>query len=226
MYRRFGAEVTVVERDERLISREDEDVSTALRTILEAEGIHIRLDATCISTNRTPGGVSIGVDCREGAPEVEGSHLLGSWPPAQYGRFGLELAGVETDHRGYIVVDDQCRTNVPGIWAVGDCNGRGAFTHTSYNDFEIVAANLLDNDARKISDRLPCYALFTDPPLGRVGMTEAEVRKTGQRALIGTFPMSSVKRAVERGESQGFMKVIVAEDSRNSWCRDSGSKRG
>jgi len=215
MYRRFGAEVTVVERDGRLISREDEDVSTAVRTILEAEGIHIRLDATCISTNRTPGGVSIGVDCREGEPEVEGSHLLlavGRRPNTD--DLGLELAGVETDHRGYIVVDDQCRTNVPGIWAVGDCNGRGAFTHTSYNDFEIVAANLLDNDARKISDRLPCYALFTDPPLGRVGMTEAEVRKTGQRALIGTFPMSSVKRAVERGESQGFMKVIVAQDSR------------
>jgi len=215
MFRRFGSQVTVVERDSRLISREDGDISDAIRTILEAEGIRIRLDATCIRTSRTPAGVRIAVDCRDGEPEIAGSHLLlavGRRPNTD--DLSLDLAGVAADDRGYIKVDDQCRTNVPGIWALGDCNGRGAFTHTSYNDFEIVAANLLDNDPRKISDRLPCYALFTDPPLGRVGMTEAEVRRAGRRALIGTLPMSSVKRAVERGESQGFMKVLVAEDSR------------
>jgi pyruvate/2-oxoglutarate dehydrogenase complex dihydrolipoamide dehydrogenase (E3) component len=215
MYRRFGSQVTVVEKDSRLISREDDDISDEIRKILEAEGIHIRLDATCIRTSRTPTGVRIGVDCREGEPEIAGSHLLlavGRRPNTD--DLSLESAGVTVDERGYIKVDEQCRTSVPGIWALGDCNGRGAFTHTSYNDFEIVAANLLDNDPRKISDRLPCYALFTDPPLGRVGMTEAEVRKSGRRALIGTLPMSSVKRAVERGESQGFMKVLVAQDSR------------
>jgi pyruvate/2-oxoglutarate dehydrogenase complex dihydrolipoamide dehydrogenase (E3) component len=214
MFRRFGSQVTIVEKDSRLISREDEDVSDAIREILENEGIGIRLGATCISTTRTEGGISVGVDCREGEPRVAGSHLLlavGRTPNTH--DLGLERAGVQIDQRGYIKVDDQCRTSAPGIWALGDCNGRGAFTHTSYNDFEIVAANLLDNDPRRISDRLPCYALYTDPPLGRAGMTEAEVKKSGRRALIGRLPMSSVKRAVERGESHGFMKVIVAEDS-------------
>jgi pyruvate/2-oxoglutarate dehydrogenase complex dihydrolipoamide dehydrogenase (E3) component len=214
MFRRFGSQVTVVEKDSRLVSREDEDISNAIREILESEGISIRLDANCIRTSRAPEGVSIAVDCREGEPVITGSHLLlavGRTPNTH--DLSLDRAGVETDNRGYIKVDDQCSTNVPGIWALGDCNGRGAFTHTAYNDFEIVAANLLDNDPRKITDRLPCYALFTDPPLGRIGMTEAEVRKAGRPALIGTLAMSSVRRAVERGESQGFMKVIVAEDS-------------
>jgi pyruvate/2-oxoglutarate dehydrogenase complex dihydrolipoamide dehydrogenase (E3) component len=214
MFRRFGSEVTVVEKDSRLISHEDEDISHAIREILENEGIQIRLNANCITTRGAPGGVVVGVDCQEGEPEVEGSHLLlavGRAPNTQ--DLGLEHAGVKTDGRGYITVDDQCRTNVPGIWALGDCNGRGAFTHTAYNDFEIVAANLLDNDARKISDRVPCYALYTDPPLGRIGMTEGEVKKSARPALLGKLPMSAVKRALERGESQGFMKVIVAEDT-------------
>jgi pyruvate/2-oxoglutarate dehydrogenase complex dihydrolipoamide dehydrogenase (E3) component len=214
MFRRFGSQVTIVERESRLISREDEDISAAVREILENEGVQLRLDANCISTRRTPQGIAVGVDCREGEPLVEGSHLLlavGRIPNTQ--DLGLERAGVTTDSRGYIEVDDQCRTNVPGIWALGDCNGRGAFTHTAYNDFEIVAANLLDHDARRISDRLPCYALFTDPPLGRVGASEAEVKKSGRPALIGKMPMSRVKRAVERGESQGLMKVIVAQDT-------------
>jgi pyruvate/2-oxoglutarate dehydrogenase complex dihydrolipoamide dehydrogenase (E3) component len=214
MFRRFGSQVTIVERESRLISREDEDISAAVREILENEGVQLRLDANCISTRRTPQGIAVGVDCREGEPLVEGSHLLlavGRIPNTQ--DLGLERAGVTTDPRGYIEVDDQCRTNVPGIWALGDCNGRGAFTHTAYNDFEVVAANLLDHDARRISDRLPCYALFTDPPLGRVGASEAEVKKSGRPALIGKMPMSRVKRAVERGESQGLMKVIVAQDT-------------
>jgi len=216
MFRRFGSEVTVVEKDSRLISREDEDVSDAIREILQSEGIQVRLNANCISTKRAKDGmgVIVAVDCREGEPQVEGSHLLlavGRIPNTD--DLGLDRAAVETDTRGYIKVDEQCRTNVPGIWAVGDCNGRGAFTHTSYNDFEIVVANLLDNDPRKLSDRIPCYALYTDPPLGRIGMTEMEVKKTGRRALLGLRPMSRVGRAVERGEVQGFMKVVVAADS-------------
>jgi len=216
MFRRFGSEVTVVEKDSRLISREDEDVSDAIREILQSEGIQVRLNANCIGTKRAKDGmgVIVAVDCREGEPQVEGSHLLlavGRIPNTD--DLGLDRAAVETDTRGYIKVDEQCRTNVPGIWAVGDCNGRGAFTHTSYNDFEIVVANLLDNDPRKLSDRIPCYALYTDPPLGRIGMTEMEVKKTGRRALLGLLPMSRVGRAVERGESQGFMKVVVAADS-------------
>ena len=216
MYRRFGSDVTVVEKDPRLVPREDEDISDAIRGILENEGIQIRLNATCISLNRAPdgAGVIVGVDCQEGEPRVEGSHVLlavGRIPNTD----DLELgrAGVDTNERGYIKVDDQCRTNVPGIWALGDCNGRGAFTHTSYNDFEIVAANLLDNEPRKISDRIPCYALYTDPPLGRIGMTEGEVKKAGRKALVGKRLMSRVNRAVERGETQGFMKVLVAEDT-------------
>ena len=216
MFRRFGSEVTVVEQGRRFLPREDEDVSDAIRGILESEGIQFRLSATCISLKAAPDGtgVIVGVDCQEGEPQVEGSHVLvavGRTPNTD--DLELRRAGVETDERGYIKVDDQCRTNVPGIWALGDCNGRGAFTHTSYNDFEIVAANLLDNDPRKISDRIPCYALYTDPPLGRIGMTEQDVKQTGRKALLGKRPMSRVSRAVERGESQGFMKVIVAEDT-------------
>ena len=216
MFRRFGSEVTVVEQGPRFLPREDQDVSDAIRGILESEGIRFRLSATCISLKAAPDGtgVIVGVDCQEGEPQVAGSHVLvavGRTPNTD--DLELSRAGVETDNRGYIKVDDQCRTNVPGIWALGDCNGRGAFTHTSYNDFEIVAANLLDNDPRKISDRIPCYALYTDPPLGRIGMTEQDVKQTGRKALLGKRPMSRVSRAVERGESQGFMKVIVAEDT-------------
>jgi len=216
MFRRFGSEVTVVEQGSRFLPREDQDVSDAIRAILENEGIKFRLDATCIGLNRAPDGtgVIVGVDCQEGEPRVAGSHVLlavGRIPNTD--DLELSRAGVETDKRGFIKVDDQCRTNVPGIWALGDCNGRGAFTHTSYNDFEIVAANLLENDPRKISDRIPCYALYTDPPLGRIGMTEEEVKKARRKALVGKRPMSRVGRAVERGESQGFMKILVAEDT-------------
>ena len=216
MFRRFGSQVTVIEKDSRLISREDEDVSDAIREILENEAIQIRLNADCISIERPKNGpgVSVRVDCREGEPQVLGSHLLlavGRIPNTD--DLGLDRISVERDARGYIKVDEQCRTNVPGIWALGDCNGRGAFTHTSYNDFEIVAANLLDNDPRKLSDRIPCYALYTDPPLGRIGLTEAQVKKAGRKALIGRRSMSRVGRAIERGESQGFMKVLVAADT-------------
>ncbi|KVM83280.1 FAD-containing oxidoreductase [Burkholderia stagnalis] len=210
MYRRFGSRVTIVEKGPRLIRREDEDVSDAVREILEREGIDVQLDANCLSARRDGSGVVVGLDCTGGAREVAGSHLLlavGRVPNTD--DLGLERAGVDTDAHGYIKVDEQLRTSVPGIWAMGDCNGRGAFTHTAYNDYEIVAANLLDNDPRKVSDRIPAYAMFVDPPLGRVGMTEAEARQSGRRLLVGTRPMTRVGRAVEKGESLGFMKVIV-----------------
>jgi len=215
MYRRFGSEVTIVEMSSRLISREDLDISQAIKGIVEAEGIKVRTDATCISLEKHPEGVSVSVDCTHGDPEVVGSHVLlavGRTPNTS--DLGLEAAGVTTDNRGYIPVDDSLQTNVEGIWAMGDCNGRGAFTHTSYNDFEIVAANLLDGDQRKVSDRVPAYALYIDPPLGRVGMTETQARATGKKLLTATRPMTRVGRAVEKGETQGFMKVAVDADTK------------
>ncbi|MGG1953137.1 FAD-containing oxidoreductase [Ralstonia solanacearum] len=214
MYRRFGARVTIVEKGPRLIQREDEDVSQAVREILENEGIDVQLGADCLSVRRDADHVIVGLDCAGGAREVAGSHLLlavGRVPNTD--DLGLDRAGIETDARGYIRVDEQLRTNVPGIWALGDCNGRGAFTHTSYNDYEIVAANLFDHDTRKVSDRITAYAMFIDPPLGRAGMTQTEAAQSGRRLLVGTRPMTRVGRAVEKGESQGFMKVIVDADS-------------
>jgi pyruvate/2-oxoglutarate dehydrogenase complex dihydrolipoamide dehydrogenase (E3) component len=210
MFRRFGSEVTIIEMGPRLIQREDEDVSAAIKEILEGEGITVRVNAKCIAFSKRGEETIARVDCTEGAPEVSGTHVLlavGRRPNTD--DLGLEKAGVATDPRGYIVVDDQLRTSVPGIWALGDCNGKGAFTHTSYNDGEIAAANLLDNDRRRVSDRITAYALYVDPPLGRAGLTEAEVRKTGRKALIGKRPMTKVARAVEKGETQGFMKVTV-----------------
>ncbi len=215
MYRRFGSAVTVVEMGDRLISREDEDVSRAVQEILEGEGVRVRVGARCLAVERRAEDVSIRVDCTSGAPEVSGSHLLlavGRRPNTE--DLGLEAAGVATDERGYIRVDDQLRTSVPGIWALGDCNGKGAFTHTSYNDYEIVAANLLDGESRSVKDRFPTYGLFVDPPLGRVGLTEAEVRRRGRRALVGRRPMTKVSRAVEKGETRGFMKVVVDAESK------------
>jgi len=208
MYRRFGARVTVIEKGPRLTSREDDDVSATIKEILEAEGIDVVVDASDIRFTKRDTGFE--VTPREGAEPVAGTHLLmavGRQPNTD--DLGLEAAGVETDRRGYIVVDDQLRTNVEHIWAMGDCNGRGAFTHTSYNDFEIVAANLLDDDPRRVSDRITTYALYIDPPLGRAGLTVDEVRKSGRKALVGKRPMTRVGRAVEKGETQGFMKVVV-----------------
>ncbi len=213
MYRRFGARVTVIEKGPRLTSREDDDVSAAIKGILENEGISVELNATAISFRKRDNGFE--VTPRDGADPIAGTHLLmavGRRPNTD--DLGLENAGVQTDDRGHIVVDDQCRTNVDHIWAMGDCNGRGAFTHTSYNDFEIVAANLLDDDPRKISDRVPTYALYIDPPLGRAGMTVDQVRKSGRKALVGKRPMTRVGRAVEKGETQGFMKVVVDAETK------------
>jgi len=214
-YRRFGSKVTVVEMAPRLIAREDADVSMGIADVLEAEGVELRLNATCMSVGKHPGGVAVNVDCTEGAPQVVGSHLLlavGRRPNTD--DLGLDKAGVATDARGYITVDDQLRTNVSGIFALGDCNGRGAFTHTAYNDFEIVAANLLDGEERRVSDRIAAYALYTDPPLGRCGMSETEVRKSGRPALIATMPMEDVSRAFEKGETNGFMKILVDKETK------------
>jgi pyruvate/2-oxoglutarate dehydrogenase complex dihydrolipoamide dehydrogenase (E3) component len=215
IYRRLGSEVTIVEMGPRLIGREDEDVSQAVREILEAEGIHIRLNANCISLAKRDGGVAVGLTCEEGPPEVVGTQVLlavGRTPNTN--DLGLDRAGVATDHRGYIVVDDQLQTNVPGIWALGDCNGRGAFTHTSYNDYEIVADNLFKADHRRVSDRIQAYALYIDPPLGRCGMTDAEIRKSERRALIAKYPMSQVSRAYEKAETQGFIKICVDAETK------------
>ncbi len=215
MYRRFGAKVTIVEKAPRLVAREDEDVSEAIRGILEGEGVAVRTGAECIRFAPHERGIAVGVDCAEGDPLLVGSHVLlavGRRPNTD--DLGLDRAGVATDAHGYIVVDDALATNVPGIWALGDCNGRGAFTHTAYNDYEIVAANLLDGERRRVSERVPAYALYIDPPLGRVGVTEAQARASGRPLLVGTRPMTRVGRAVEKGETQGFMKVIADAETR------------
>ncbi len=212
MYQRFGAHVTVVERGPRLASREDEEVSAAIREILQAEGIDVVLGADDVRI--TKGDKDFELTPTAGAAPIRGTHLLlavGRRPNTD--DLGLEVAGVQTDARGYVVVDDQLKTNVDHIWAMGDCNGKGAFTHTSYNDFEIVAANLLDDDPRRVSDRIPTYALYIDPPLGRAGLTVDEVRKSGRKALLGKRPMTKVGRAVEKGETQGFMQVVVDADT-------------
>jgi pyruvate/2-oxoglutarate dehydrogenase complex dihydrolipoamide dehydrogenase (E3) component len=210
MFRRFGSAVTIVEKAPRLIAREDEDVSAAVKEILEAEGITMRVDAECIRLAPRGAEIAVGAKCASGEPEVVGSHVLlaiGRRPNTD--DLELDKAGIAVDSGGYIVVDDELRTSAPGIWALGDCNGRGAFTHTSYNDFEIVAANLLNGERRRISDRIPAYALYIDPPLGRVGITEAQARATGRPLLVGRRPMTRVGRAIEKGETQGFMTVTA-----------------
>ena len=215
MYRRFGSRVTVVEMSDRLIARDDEDVSAEVKRILENEGVEVRLKAECVALAKSGDQVAITVSCEPAPEEVVGSHVLlavGRRPNTD--DLGLDKAGVETDPRGFIGVDDQLRTNVPAIWAIGDVNGRGAFTHTSYNDFEILAANMFDDDPRRVSDRITTYGLFIDPPLGRVGMTEREVRESGRKALIGKMMMTRVGRARERSETQGFMKILVDAETK------------
>ena len=216
MFRRFGSEVTIIEKGSRLIFREDEDVSASVREILEAEGVDIRLNSRCTGVDKSgEGSIRVTIETEGRTSEIDGSHLLlaiGRHPNTA--DLGLDKAGIGTDSHGYIVVDDQLRTSVPGVWALGDCNGKGAFTHTSYNDFEIVAANLLDSDPRRVSDRIEAYALYIDPPLGRAGMTETQVRASGRKALMGIRPMTKVGRAVEKGETQGFMKVLVDAETK------------
>jgi pyruvate/2-oxoglutarate dehydrogenase complex dihydrolipoamide dehydrogenase (E3) component len=215
MYRRFGSKVTVVEKAPRLVSREDIDVSDAIKEILLREGIDIRLNAECIALDKQNENIVVNLDCADSEKSIFGTHLL-----LAIGRLAntldldLDKAGVETDERHLIKVDDQLRTNVANIWALGECNGKGAFTHTSYNDYEIVAANLIDNIPRRVSDRILTYGLFIDPPLGRAGLTEAEVKASGKKALLGKRLMTKVHRAVIKGETQGFMKVIVDEETK------------
>jgi pyruvate/2-oxoglutarate dehydrogenase complex dihydrolipoamide dehydrogenase (E3) component len=210
MYRRFGSQVTVVERMPKLLPREDDDVAAEIRAIVEREGVEIRTGAECMALKKKGKGVAVTLECERGAPVAQGSHaLLAVGRTPNTADLGLREAGIETDERGYVKVDDECRTSAQGVWALGECNGKGAFTHTSYNDYEIVAANLFDGDQRRISDRIQTYALFIDPPLGRAGMTEAEARKSGRSVLAGKMPMKRVGRAREAGETQGFMKVLV-----------------
>jgi len=210
MFRRFGSDVTIIEAGPRLIRHEDEDVSAAILDILQQEGIQVLLNTTCLQVAKRDDRIVVSTESGGKNLEVRGSHLLlatGRRPNTD--DLGLEKAAITVYARGYIAVNDQLCTNMPGIWALGDCNGKGAFTHTSYNDFEIVAANLLDGDTRRVSDRILAYALYIDPPLGRAGLTEAEVRKSGRKALQGKRPMTKVRRAVEKGETQGFMKIVV-----------------
>ena len=216
MYRRFGSKVTVVERAAKLLPREDDDVAAEIRAILEREGIEIRTGAECMALSKEGGRIKVGLECKGGEPVAVGSHVLlavGRVPNTS--DLGLKEAGIDADARGYIKVDDQCRTSAEGVWCMGDANGKGAFTHTSWNDYEIVAANLFDDDPRRISDRIPCYALFIDPPLGRIGMNEDEAKKSGRKILRAKMPMTRVGRARETGETQGFMKVLVDADSKD-----------
>jgi len=214
MYRRFGSKVTVIEMSDRLIPREDPDISAEVKRILAAEGIKLRLNAKCIAVEKRGNGIAVVAECTDGPPEILASHLLMAvGRTANTDDLGLDKAGIATDARGYITVDDELKTSVPGVWAMGDCNGRGAFTHTSYNDYEIVAANLLDGGHRRLADRIPAYALYIDPPLGRAGQSEQEVRASGRKALVGTLAMSSVGRARERSETRGFMKILIDAES-------------
>jgi pyruvate/2-oxoglutarate dehydrogenase complex dihydrolipoamide dehydrogenase (E3) component len=215
IFRRFGAKITVIEKSERFLPREDDDVAAEIRAILEREGITIRTGAECMSVSKAGEGIIVGLECQDGEPIAQGSHLLlavGRVPNTS--DLGLAEAGIATDAHGYITVDEQCRTSAEGVWCMGDANGRGAFTHTSWNDYEIVAANLFDDDHREISDRIACYALFIDPPLGRVGMNMAQAKQSGRKLLVGKMQMARVGRAVETGETQGFMKVLVDADSK------------
>jgi pyruvate/2-oxoglutarate dehydrogenase complex dihydrolipoamide dehydrogenase (E3) component len=211
MFRRFGAKVTIIEKSDRLVSREDPDTSHCIEDILRTEDILIKTGAACIGIDGVPGNITAHLN---GTEKVSGSHLLlavGRVPNTA--DLGLDVAGVMTDERGFIQVDDCLRTSVPHIWAMGDCNGKGAFTHTSYNDYEIIAANVLDRESRKLSDRITAYAIYIDPPMGRAGLTEAQAKATGRRIASGMRPMSRVSRAVEKGEEQGFMRITVDLDS-------------
>lgn len=215
MFRRFGSAVTIVERQSKLLSHEDTDVSDAVRAILEKEGIHVRTNAECIRLGVQDSQPVVYVDCQEEAPEIVASHvLLATGRVPNTDDLGLEAAGIERDEKGYVPVNARLETAIPGVWAMGDCNRRGAFTHTSYNDYEIVAANLFDNGSRSVDDRIPCHAVFIDPPLAQVGMNEREVRERGRPALMGIRPMTKVGRAVEKGETDGFMKVLADAETK------------
>ncbi len=211
VYARFGCAVTVIEHGERLLPREDPEVADIVRAVLERDGVRFRTGADATALQHDGAGIALTVD---GKP-LRASHLLvaiGRRPNVE--ALDLPRAGVTCDARGYVQVDDQLRTDAPGIWALGDVNGRGAFTHTAYNDYEIVVANLLDDDPRRVSDRVPAYALFTDPPLARIGLSRAAAKQSGKRVLVGHLPMSRVGRARERGETDGFMEALIDADTK------------
>ena len=215
MFRRFGSEVTIVERLPKLLNREDADVSDAVRAILEKEGIHVRANAECIRLGMQDKQPVVHLDCQDDSREVVASHvLLATGRTPNTDDLGLEAVGLERDEKGYIPVNSRLETAVSGVWAMGDCNRRGAFTHTSYNDYEIVAANLFDGGSRSVDDRIACHAVYIDPPLAQVGMNEREVRERGRPALMGIRPMTKVGRAVEKGETDGFMKVLADAETK------------
>ena len=210
VYARFGCAVTVVEHGDRLLPREDAEVAGVVRRVLERDGVAFRIGVNATALRRDGEGIVLSVD----GGDIAGSHLLaavGRRPNVE--ALDLSRAGVACDAHGAVQVDDQLRTDVAGIWALGDVNGRGAFTHTSYNDYEIVAANLLDDDPRSVRDRVPAYALYTDPPLARIGLSRAGARASGRRVLVGHLPMTRVGRARERGETDGFIEALVDADT-------------
>ncbi|MDR9418077.1 FAD-containing oxidoreductase [Gracilimonas sp.] len=215
MFRRFGSQVTIIEQGEEIIGREDPETSKTVREILEEEGITFRLNSKCISASQSKNEIIVNIDCASGSPQVKGTHLLvatGRRPNSD--DLGLEHTDIELNNRNYISTDDTLQTSVEGIWALGDVNGIGAFTHTAYNDFEIVAANLFDNDPRKVSDRILNYSLYTDPSLSHIGMYEYEAQESKKNVLIGYREMSRIARAKERGETKGFIKILVDADSK------------
>jgi pyruvate/2-oxoglutarate dehydrogenase complex dihydrolipoamide dehydrogenase (E3) component len=214
MYRRFGSAVTVLERGDRLIPREDPEVSADIAALFADEGIDVICGADTTAVAGRPGDLRVDVTAAGTARTIAGSHLLvaiGRSPATA--ELGLAAAGVATDARGYITTDDHLVTSVPHIWALGDVNGRGAFTHTSYDDYQVVAANLLDGADRRVTHRIPIFGLYIDPPLGRCGMTATEARASGRRILVGKRPMARVGRARERGETTGSMQILVDADS-------------
>ena len=216
MFRRFGSRVTIIHSHDQILPREDADVAGELHKVLESEGVNFVLKARTTRVQKTNGQIVLTLDGSSGQTTLSGSHLLvavGREPNT--GDLGLEKAGVETDGRGYIKVNGRLETNVPGIWALGDVKGGPAFTHISYNDYQIICGNLLENKSLSIDNRIVPYSVFTDPQLGRVGMTEKEARLSGCALKIGKIPMSWVARAIERDETAGLMKLIVdARDDR------------
>ena len=212
MFNRFGSKVTILERGERLMKQEDEDISEAIAEILKKEDINIRFKSECISAKPAGEGVEIQLKCETGEPSIKGSHLLiatGRIPNTD--DLGLDTAGINTDKKGYIQVNDRLQTNVNHIFALGDCNGEGAFTHTSYNDFQIIDSHLQGTKKRYLSDRIPCYAAYIDPSLARVGMNLNEIREKGIKANIAVKPMKEIARAKEMGETEGLLKIYTEE---------------
>jgi pyruvate/2-oxoglutarate dehydrogenase complex dihydrolipoamide dehydrogenase (E3) component len=214
MFSRFGSEVTIIEKGNKLLKKEDNDIAQAITQIIKSEGINLRLNAECVSGLEENGQVTVDLDCDEDVNRVSGSHLLmaaGRVPATD--SLGLEHTEITVDDRGYISVNDHLETTVENVFALGDCNGEGAFTHTAYNDYQIVSSYLFDDGERTLNNRYTCYAAYIDPPLARVGLNEAQVKEKGINAKMATRPMTRVARAKEKGETQGLMKIIVEAET-------------